>query len=412
MTDLVPYQQQSSFELLPSALTLAEHVSKTEFVPSALRGKPDAVLACILSGHELGIGPMMALKQVHIIEGRAALSAELMRALVLREGHDIWFEETSWTIATIVGRRKGSTGQTRVTFTMDDAKRAKLDGKQNWQRYPRAMLMARATGELCRAQFPDVIAGFGYTQEEVEDGFDLEPEPDEEQPPSGTVKRSVKKRAGTRKAAAKKSGGGGVPVADAPPVGPPLPGEDDDEIVDAEIVEDDDDQVVDEEAVKKRSQQIVMKANAAGVDWHELIHAVTNGRITSSKQLEPGEAQLVFEELRRIKVGERALVEDDDTGLPVLVDVEVPGSEAPSPAASDSGQEVPAHEWDADAWRRLLKAQRVKVIDLVRYAAELAAGDDFADVKAPGNLDDLASIDNESFVSLVHVWVLEQGGES
>lgn len=171
MTDLVRYQPPTtSLDLAPSAWKLAEKIASTDFVPTALRGKPEAVLACILTGHELGIGPMQALSKIHIIEGRPAMAAELMRATVLQHGHEINYAEASTTSVTAEGRRKGSDRWTKVTWTMDDARRGGLDGKTNWRKWPRAMLIARATAELCRMIFPDVLAGISYTVEELSDG--------------------------------------------------------------------------------------------------------------------------------------------------------------------------------------------------------------------------------------------------
>jgi hypothetical protein len=58
---------------------------------------------------------------------------------------------------------------------VDDAKRAGVAGKQNWQRYPRQMLRARVVSEGVRAAMPGVVLGL-YTPEEVQD-FDARPAP-------------------------------------------------------------------------------------------------------------------------------------------------------------------------------------------------------------------------------------------
>ena len=54
---------------------------------------------------------------------------------------------------------------------MDDARRAKLDRKPNYVAYPRQMLSARASAELVRAMFADVIGGLSA----IEEVDDLEP---------------------------------------------------------------------------------------------------------------------------------------------------------------------------------------------------------------------------------------------
>lgn len=146
---------------------LSQRVSNTPFVPTGLRGKPESVLACILYGQELGLGPMQSLNSIHVIEGRTAMSPELMRAMVARHGHRIDVIENSATACEVKGVRSDTGSTATVRWTMEDAKLAGLVGKNNWKNYPRAMLLARATSELCRIVFPDIIAGLSYTPEEV-----------------------------------------------------------------------------------------------------------------------------------------------------------------------------------------------------------------------------------------------------
>jgi hypothetical protein len=146
---------------------LSQRISNTPFVPTALRGKNEAVLACVLYGAELGLGPMQSLNSIHVIEGRTAMSPELMRAMVARHGHRIDVIENSATACEVKGIRADTGSVATVRWTMEDAKLAGLAGKNNWKTYPRAMLLARATSELCRIVFPDVIAGLSYTPEEV-----------------------------------------------------------------------------------------------------------------------------------------------------------------------------------------------------------------------------------------------------
>lgn len=192
--ELVPMNQtQNSLDLVVPAYELAEKIAKTDFVPSALRGKPESVLAAILTGHELGIGPMQSLAKIHVIEGRPAMAAELMRALVLAKGHDLWVVEANNTRCTVGAKRSGSDRESTFTWTKDDAKTAGLDGRKNWRQYPRAMLLARATSEAIRAVFPDVVAGVSYSVEELTDGDVLDPDAATETPdPPAPTSRRVK----------------------------------------------------------------------------------------------------------------------------------------------------------------------------------------------------------------------------
>lgn len=226
MSDLVKRDTDGWTNVLPAVGDLAAKVAQTEFVPEAMRGKPAVVAAAILYGRELGLEPMTSLRSVNIIKGRPALSSEAMRAMVLAAGHDIRFEEMTAARCVILGRRRGQDDWTKVTFTIDDAKRMGVGAGQQYSKMPRQMLAARATAELCRLIFADAIGGL-ISDVEAEDG-------DTEQlatvTPMATARRAKAKAA---------------PETDLPEPSPtvaPEPDPDpepvlDDDIVEAEVVE-------------------------------------------------------------------------------------------------------------------------------------------------------------------------------
>lgn len=166
MSDLVPVESDP-LAGIDSRWRMAQRVADTEFVPQAFRRRPDAVLAAIQFGAELGIGPMQSLQSIDVIQGKPTLSAEAMRARVFAAGHTITTEAYTDEECVLVGTRKDGTTDT-VKFSMDDARRAGLTGKDSWKKYPRSMLLARATSELCRLLFPDVLSSVSYTMEELD----------------------------------------------------------------------------------------------------------------------------------------------------------------------------------------------------------------------------------------------------
>lgn len=187
---------------------LARRIAATPFVPTALRGRPESVLAAILFGAELGIGPMQSLSSIHVIEGRPAASPELMRALIARAGHRIDVVEAGEESVTLTGQRADTGATATVTWSMDDARRAGLANKGTWKSYPRAMLLARATSELARMLFPDVVSGLSYTPDEVSSIESPEwtdeptgPVPDADDDPAVVLYKRLRGVAGTEIAA-------------------------------------------------------------------------------------------------------------------------------------------------------------------------------------------------------------------
>jgi len=161
---LVDPGQRLPWDALPN---LARTLANTELVPKALRGRPAAVLGVMLYADEVRVGRMMALQHVSFIDGTPTASATLMRALILRAGHILEWREASDTVAALYGRRRDNGRQMIARFTIDQARRAGLLNKANWQHYPDAMLAARATAKLGRLHFADVLLGLQYTPEEL-----------------------------------------------------------------------------------------------------------------------------------------------------------------------------------------------------------------------------------------------------
>jgi hypothetical protein len=127
---------------------------------------------------------------------------------VLAAGHEIEIVESTAAKATVVGRRAGSDSTSPpFTWTLDRARRARLAGKDNWVKYPEAMLLARASTDLCRAVFPDVIAGLASTEEWT----------DEIAPETATTTRRARTRGiAPAPAAAPEIGAAATPPAAAP----------------------------------------------------------------------------------------------------------------------------------------------------------------------------------------------------
>jgi hypothetical protein len=167
--DLRNPQTDGWTDVLEQVADLANKIARTDFVPDGFRGNVAATAAAVLYGREVGFGPMQALASLHSIKGRVAMSAEAMRAKALEAGHDLVVVDSSSAKCTVKGRRRGGEEWTSITWTIDDAKRAGLRG-DNWTHYPRQMLQARATAELCRLIFPDAIHGLPAVEELEQEG--------------------------------------------------------------------------------------------------------------------------------------------------------------------------------------------------------------------------------------------------
>jgi hypothetical protein len=147
---------------------IATNLANTSFVPASLRGKPAEITAAILAGIELGLQPMATLRSMDVIQGTPALRAHAMRGLVQSRGHEIELVESTPQRCVMRGRRKGTDAWQAVTWTIERAQQLGLTSKDQWKKQPGTMLIARATGEICRLIASDVLYAMPYASEELQ----------------------------------------------------------------------------------------------------------------------------------------------------------------------------------------------------------------------------------------------------
>lgn len=163
-------QKQDAAELFrPSSFTEAMDFAKvladSGMVPKAYVGKPYAIIATWQFGLELGVGLMQALQGISNINGTPAVFGDLGWALV--QNHPDFvdsIEDLTDKSATVTLKRRGRSDKTR-TYTLEDARIAKLLEKDNWKAHTRRMLQWRARSWAMRDQFPDALKGMVIAEE-------------------------------------------------------------------------------------------------------------------------------------------------------------------------------------------------------------------------------------------------------
>lgn len=134
------------------------------------RGAAQAV-AKILAGQELGFGPLASMTGIHIVRGKVVVGANLLAAAIKRSGkYDYVVRKLDDQLCVITFRQVSNDGWVEIgesSFSRADARAAGLNG-DNWKKYPRNMLFARAISNGARWFTPDVLGGGPvYTPDEM-----------------------------------------------------------------------------------------------------------------------------------------------------------------------------------------------------------------------------------------------------
>jgi len=139
---------------------LSSDFQGSALLPKHLRNPADMALVMHM-GDVLGIDPRQAIWSMHVIDGKPNMSADLMAAVCSRSPLCEYLMPTVMTPTRVeyAAKRRGWPAEVRMSFTMEDAQRAGLAGRDNWRKYPMAMLKARCLAMICRATWPDLLAG-------------------------------------------------------------------------------------------------------------------------------------------------------------------------------------------------------------------------------------------------------------
>jgi len=158
-------------------LAFAAELAKSKIVPVAYAGNPSGIFAAIQYGKELGLGPMVSLQNIAVINGKPSLGSDMMLGLAMKHpewgGYEI-LKETSTEASVKVYRVHKKLGDKVIAYTasfsVEDAKRAGLlpaKPESAWSKWLPNMLLHRAVSFVIRKAFPDAFMGL-YSVEELD----------------------------------------------------------------------------------------------------------------------------------------------------------------------------------------------------------------------------------------------------
>ncbi len=172
--ELEPQVQLTRIEfnqaLEPMSLRQAHNLA-TGLAKSRLYGKfpnPEAIMAVIIRGREMGLGALTALDSFHVIEGRPSPSAHLIIARAKAHPDCEYFQciETSATSATWETKNRRNPKPTKLTYTIKQAEQAGLLRRGgNWTARPDEMIRKTCGVQLARLEFPEAALGLHCPEE-------------------------------------------------------------------------------------------------------------------------------------------------------------------------------------------------------------------------------------------------------
>jgi hypothetical protein len=122
-------------------MDMGEQLVRTGFLPAHLRTGAQ-VAAVILTGRELGMEPMRAVRSLSLVKGKVVEAADSQLARFKADGGRATFKSLTEMEAVLWLRHPNGDEHTE-SFTMQDARNAGLASNDNYKKFPKAMLRSR-----------------------------------------------------------------------------------------------------------------------------------------------------------------------------------------------------------------------------------------------------------------------------
>ncbi len=172
-TSLIAITPNTAITSLEDTLKLSEIAVASGMFP-AIQDQAKAAMI-ILAGREIGVPPMAALRGMFVVKGKAEFHAGLLAALIKQSGkydyNVVEHDDTKCVLCWYENKK----GVGRSQFTIEDAKRAGLiKPDSNWQKFPKAMLFARALTSGQRVYCLDIGLGAVYSPGEISENAEMD----------------------------------------------------------------------------------------------------------------------------------------------------------------------------------------------------------------------------------------------
>jgi hypothetical protein len=169
---------------MKTALELAVAIANSRLYDTKFKS-PEALLAIILRGREMGMGAMTAIESMDMVEGRITLKAHTIIARAKADPDCEYFQFVGGddTYAEYKCKHRDNPEPTTLRYTIEQAvqagrcpavrrKRTDLpanekDSRNAWEKMPGELIRKTCGAQLARIEFPGAAMGF-YASEEFE----------------------------------------------------------------------------------------------------------------------------------------------------------------------------------------------------------------------------------------------------